>query len=61
MHPSVALESFKPLLALLGKPCEALKNFISVPELPVPLMALAVSELSSPRAGAGTDTTSVLC
>lgn len=63
MHPWVALESFKPLLALLEKSCEALKKhrFISVPELPVPTTALAVSEPSSPGAGAGADTTSVLC
>lgn len=34
---------------------------ISVAELPVPVMALAVSELSSPGARAGTDPTSVPC
>ena len=62
MHPSVALESFEPLLALLEKSYEALKkhHFISVPELPVPMTALAVSEPSSPGAGAGADTVSVL-
>lgn len=34
---------------------------MSVPELPVPVMALAVSELSGPGARAGTDTVSVPC
>lgn len=63
MHWSVALESFEPLLALLEESCKTLKkhHFISVPELPVPMMALAVSEPSSPGAWAGADTASVPC
>lgn len=57
----VALESFEPLLALLEKSCLEIYLLISVTELSVPLMALAVSELSSPGARAGTDPVSVPC
>lgn len=59
MPPLVALESFEPLLALLEESCLEIYRLISAAELPVPVMALAVSELSSPGARAGTDPVSV--
>lgn len=61
MPPLVALESFEPLLALLEESCLEIYHLISAAELPVPVMALAVSELSSPGARAGTDPVSVPC
>lgn len=64
MRPSFALESSEPLSALLKKSCEALKKTITSSlslSSPVPLTALAVSEPSSPGAGAGADIASVPC